>query len=115
MSIKLKSMALNTQITATSATARQVVYTSTSAAQIDQLTIKNNHASTAYDVYVYVKSDSTTTGSLASIEKQNIAAGDTAIFTKLISHKLEASYTIQVHDGSGADCYITISGVERAQ
>lgn len=108
-------MALNLQITATSATARQVAYTANNGvAQIDQFTV-NNTGGTANDVYVYVKDDNTTSGTLQEIQKKNIGAGAYASFDLLIGHKIPASGTIQVHSDSATDTYVTVSGMERQQ
>lgn len=116
MAITLKSMALNTQITAISATARQVVYTALNGvAQLDQITVSNANASTAYDVYVYMKGDDTTSGTLIEIQKKNIGALSSATFDLCIAHKIPLNGTIQVHSGSATDTYITLSGIERQQ
>lgn len=116
MSVKWGSFALNDNITATSATSREVVYTANNGiAEINHATIKNTSGSTAYDVYVYIKTDSTVSGTLQEIEKINVGADSTVTLSKLISHRVPSGGTIQAHVSSGSDCYITISGDERQQ
>lgn len=115
MAITMKSMALGTQITSTSATARQLVYTANNGvAQIDQITAKNVNVA-SQDVYVYFKSDATTSGTLEEIQRISISPDSTAQFDKCIGHKIPASGTIQVHSNTATDTYITISGIERPQ
>ena len=116
MTITWKSLSLNLQITSTSATARQVAYTaSNGVCRIDQLTAKNTNASTAYDLYIYIKSDNTTTGTLQEIDKVNVAADTTVSLSKIIGHNVPKSGTIQFHSDSATDLYVTGSGIERAQ
>lgn len=114
MASPLKSLALNTQITATSATARQLIYTSNDGKTTPSvISVYNGHASTAYDAYLYYKTDTTTSGTLKPVEKITVSAGQTGSFTKTMSHVLEQGYSIQVHDTSGADMYISASGYVR--
>lgn len=116
MAVTWKSMVLDTTITATSSTSRQLLYTASNGiAEINHATVRNTHASNAYDCYIYIKSDATLSGALDPIDKVNVAADTTVTITKLISHRVPKSGTIQVHDDSGADLQITISGDERTQ
>lgn len=116
MTVKWRSLTLGTQITATSATARQVIYTASDGiTEINHATVFNSHASSAYDVYVYIKSDATTSGTLQEIERVSVAANTTVTLSKLISHRVPSGGTIQIHDDSGADMYVTMSGDSRTQ
>ena len=116
MSFTLNNFLLNTQITSISATDRQLAYTASNGiAQIDQITVKNSNVSTAYDVFVYIVSDTTTTGTVVEIQKKNIAADTTVSFEMLIGHKVPSGGSIQVHSTSATDTYLTISGSERQQ
>lgn len=116
MSVKWASFTLNDNVTATSATSREVLYTANNGiAEINHATVKNTSTTTAYDVYIYIKTDSTISGALQDIEKVNVGAESTITLSKLISHRVPSGGTIQAHVSSGSDCYITISGDERQQ
>lgn len=116
MSVKWASFTLNDNVTATSATSREVLYTATNGiAEVNHATVKNMSSSTAYDVFIYIKTDSTISGTLQEIEKINVGADTTVTLSKLISHRVPSGGTIQAHVSSGSDCYITISGDERQQ
>lgn len=117
MSISMKSLALNVLCDSTSATARKLVYSATNGiAQIDQITVYSKHATTAYDIYICIAANTTTSGTLYPIQKINIGALSSEIATKLIAHKIPSGGSLQVYDsGSGADLYVTVSGVERQQ
>lgn len=115
MSINLKSLALNDQITSTSATARELVYSATNGiAQIDQATVYNSDAS-ARDLYYYILANTTTTGSVNQIGTVNIAAGATELITDLIGHKVPANGSIQCYASVTNVLFVSISGMERQQ
>lgn len=110
MAIERASFTLNNQISATSATSREVLYTATNGvANISQATAVNTDTS-ARDLYIYMKEDSTTSGSLTHVEKITISAGKTVALSKLIAHNVPASGTIQAHASTTNVIYVTISG-----
>lgn len=117
MSISMKSLALNVLCDSTSATARKLLYSATNGvAQIDQITVYNKNTLIAYDIYICIASNTTTTGTLQPIQKISIGALSSEIANKLIAHKVPSGGSIQIYDsGSGADLYVTVSGVERQQ
>lgn len=117
MAITWKELVLNQQITSSSATSRQVVYTANNGiAEINAATVWNSNTTSSAEVSLYIKTDSTTSGSLTAIDKVNVAADSSASIAKAVSHRVPASGTIQViMSTTTQDCYISISGDERQQ
>lgn len=117
MSIKWNSFSLNEQITSSSPTSRQVVYTASNGiGEINSATVWNNSTTASADVSLYIKSDSTTSGSLTPIDKVSVGTQSSASIAKAVSHRIPTSGTVQViMNTTTQDCYITISGDERQQ
>ncbi len=116
-SINLKELALNKLCDTSSATARTLGYSATNGvAQIDQFTVYNKSATTAYDIFICISSNTTLSGTLQPICKINVGSGVTEIANKLIAHKVPSGGSIQFYDsGSAADLFVSIGGVERQQ
>lgn len=107
-------MALNTQITSTSAINRQVVYTANNGnAKIQQMTVHNSDGVSAFDIFVYIKTDSTVTGTLIEIQEKSVAINGAISLDLVIGHIVPSGGTIQAHSTSATALYMTISGIER--
>ena len=116
MAITHKSFALGQNVTSTSATARQLIVSATNGVvTIEKASVKNDNGSNAYDIYVYLLSDTVLSGTVVEQTIVNVAANTTAQLTDIVGHKIPAGGSLQVHDASGADLYITVSGIERTQ
>lgn len=116
MSVKIKSATLNTLITAVSATARQVVYTaSNGVAKVVQCTVNNKHASSAYYVYVFIKSDATTSGALTEVQRVQVPAAESKQFDLSVGHTIPSGGTLQAYSEDATNTYITLSVIERQQ
>ena len=117
MAITWKSFALNEQITSSSATSRQVIYTASNGiGEINSATVWNASTTASADVSIYIKSDSTTSGTLTPVDTVSVGLSSSASIAKAVSHRVPASGTIQVSMSTTTqDCYITISGDERQQ
>lgn len=115
MAITWTSATLDDQITSTDAANRELLYTASNGVfVVEKATITSTHGS-AVDVFLYIKSDATLTGTIQEIEKISVPANGSASADKLVGHKVPQNGTIQVHAGTTNVCYATISGTERTQ
>lgn len=115
MAITWKSATLDHQITSTDAASRSLLYTASNGVfTIEKVTITNTDGS-AVDVYLYIKSDSTLSGTIRAIQVVSVPANGSASADLLVGHKVPKGGTIQAHAGTTNVCYDTISGTERTQ
>lgn len=108
-------MAVNTRqynsvlVTGTGATTRSVVASADNGAmQINQITCRNTSAG-SLTVYFYIKTDTTTSGTIYPVDSVSVGAGATEIITKMLNHIVPSGGSIQAYDSSGAANYVTVS------
>lgn len=115
MAITHSSMALNVEVTETSATSRQLLYSANNGvATIEKFTVANDEGA-AYDISILIASNQTLSGAVVFQEVVNVGANATEAITNIVGHKVPSGGSIQAISSNATGLHVTISGIERTQ